>query len=295
MFTGWRLLLAVLLFLPAAALPAVPTEVAWARAGTSRHVPHTRDVPGRQVITPGGDRYGYARVRRPYTAEAPERVTGLLLAHDRFTGRNRVCGAAVLRSPGRDLVLTAAHCLFDNYGRNRRWYDGVVFVPAYNSTGLGDTPLGVWPAERLWVPRRWRTRSYSPSVLPWDVGVVRVAGRAGRRLEKVTGPGLRPLVSRSGEQLSGLTLLGYPGDVGYSGDDMFRCLADAGESGGPGPGMLMTRNCQIVGGHSGGPVVYGGAVAGVASSSSPYRRGNGFTLITRLTPHRLTRMLALAR
>jgi V8-like Glu-specific endopeptidase len=278
---GWRLLV-VLMFLTAAGMPVVPAM----------------EVPRPQVITPGGDRYGYARVPRPYTTQEPERVTGLLLARDPVTGLGRRCGAVVLRSPGRDLVLTAAHCLYNNHGKARRWYDGVVFVPSFNSAGLGDTPLGAWRARKLWVPKKWRTHSYSSELLPHDVGLVRVADQGGRRLERVTGPGLPPLRTPRGRSLTGLTLLGYPAELGYSGDDMFRCLADAGETGAPGSGMLMTRNCQIVGGHSGGPAVYGGAVAGVASSSNPYHSSHGFTLIARLTPHRLTgidRMAARAR
>ncbi|GAA5081479.1 hypothetical protein HNP84_002749 [Thermocatellispora tengchongensis] len=240
-------------------------------------------VPGSLVITRDGDRYGYAKVPRPYTQRRAQRLTGVLLSLDPVTGRHRTCGAAVLRSPRRDLAVTAAHCLFYNHGAERRWFERVTFVPAYGAAHKGDIPYGVWRAARLWVPRQWRTRPYSTEVLPYDIGLVRLApGPEGKRLEDVTGRGLRPYPTHRGQPLLGLDLLGYPSEAGYTGDDLYRCTGDATESGGEGPGMLITRNCQIVAGHSGGPAVHDGMIAGVASSSNPYAAPNGYSLITRI-------------
>ncbi|MFC7720169.1 hypothetical protein [Nonomuraea recticatena] len=69
-----------------------------------------RTVPGRKVLTPGGDRLGYSLVDRPYTGA--HRLAGILLSHDPVAGTDIACGAAVIRSRSRSLVLTAAHCLY---------------------------------------------------------------------------------------------------------------------------------------------------------------------------------------
>ncbi|MFE3449124.1 trypsin-like serine peptidase [Nonomuraea sp. NPDC059194] len=241
-------------------------------------------MPNRRVLTPRGDRLGYAPVARPY--QGPHQLAGMLVSHDPVTRTDLVCGAVVLRSRSRSLVLTAAHCL---YGDGHR-YDRVAFLPAYNGD---DKKLGVWPAVRVWVPKRWRARPYSTAQLPYDVGLVGVA-RGGRQLEEVTGPGLRPYLTRKGGSTPRLELLGYPIGGPYSGTDMYRCVGDTIEGGAAGPGVLVTRNCHAAPGASGGPAVYGRTVAGVVSSSSPLRDPAGFTVMTRLTPRPFGKLLAAA-
>lgn len=240
-------------------------------------------VPGTRVMTPGGDRLGYAPVPLPY--RGVHRLTGVLFAHDPVAGTDLTCGASVIRSKSRSLVLTAAHCI-NHGGRPLR---RISFVPGFEA---GRARLGVWPAVRTWVPKRWGARPYSAAQLPYDIGLVGVAkagvaekggvARRGRPLEAVTGPGLRPAPSPRGRTLRGLELLGYPIGSRYTGMEMYRCLGDAVDGGAGGPGVLVTRNCQAAAGSSGGPAVSGGAVHGVVSSSSPLRDPAGFTVLTRL-------------
>ncbi|MFD1937259.1 trypsin-like serine peptidase [Nonomuraea mangrovi] len=246
-----------------------------------------RSVPNRRILTTGGDRLGYAGVARPYGGL--RQLVGILVSHDPVARTDLVCGAVVLRSRSRSLVLTAAHCLYGNGHR----YSRVAFMPAYNSDGTGQATFGVWPAVRVWVPKRWRARPYSAAQLPYDVGLVGVAGGA-RQLEEVTGPGLRPYLTRKGGSLSRLEMLGYPISGVYPGTDMYRCVGDATEGGARGPGVLVTRNCHAAPGASGGPALYGGAVAGVVSSSSPMRDAAGFTVMTRLTPKPFGKLFAAA-
>ncbi|GAA2358339.1 hypothetical protein GCM10010404_09270 [Nonomuraea africana] len=246
-----------------------------------------RTVPGRKVLTPGGDRLGYSPVTRPYTGA--HRLTGILLSHDPVARRDIACGAAVVRSRSRSLVLTAAHCLY----AGGRPLTHVAFLPAYNGQRSGQQPLGVWPAMRVWVPKRWRERPYSPAQLPYDFGLAGVM-RDAKLLEEVTGPGLRPLLTRRRSSMSGLELLGYPVGRSYPGTDMYRCLGDAVDGGAAGPGVLVTHNCQAANGTSGGPAVRGDAVAGVVSSSSPLSDASGYTVLTRLTPEPFGRLLAKA-
>ncbi|MBN6052987.1 hypothetical protein JYK22_13700, partial [Nonomuraea sp. RK-328] len=205
-----------------------------------------RSVPQRQVLTPGGDRLGYAPVPLPYSEE--QRLAGLVLARDPVTGRTVLCGGAVIRSRSRSLVLTAAHCLHD---RGRRLRE-VSFLPGFQG---GRPPLGVWRAVRTWVPERWRTGPGTADQLPYDVGLVGVGGR-GLPLEDVTGRGLRTLRTRHGAELRGLELLGYPAGKRYPGTDLYHCLGDATEGAARGPGVLVTRNCHAPDGGSGGPVLH---------------------------------------
>lgn len=240
-----------------------------------------RNIPSDKVLTPDGDRLGYAPVSRPFTGA--RRLTGVLVGRDPVTGTHLMCGGTVLGSRSRSLVLTAAHCLYHE-GRLLRQ---LAFLPAYDR---GSPPLGVWPAVRTWAPARWRGRSYSAELLPYDVGLVGVATAARRSLEDVTGPGLRPLATGKGTALRGLELLGYPKGKQYPGTRMYRCVGDAVEGTVRGPGVLVTRNCHAAAGGSGGPAVYGQEVAGVVSSSSPLKDAKGFTVVTRLGGKSFTRM-----
>ncbi|MEV4834988.1 hypothetical protein AB0K05_10720 [Nonomuraea sp. NPDC049486] len=240
-----------------------------------------RNIPAREVLTPQGDRLGYAPVPRPYTGT--RRLTGVLVGRDRETGRHITCGGTVVRSRSRSLVLTAAHCL-RNHGR---MLEQLAFLPGYDQ---GRPVEGVWPVERTWVPSRWRGRGFGPDLLPYDVGLAGVSAKPRGRLEDLTGRGLRPLPTRRGTPLRGLELLGYPAGKQYPGNRMYRCVGDAVEGKERGPGVLVTRNCHAAAGGSGGPALYEGGVAGVVSSSSPLRDDKGFTVLSRLGSRTFTRM-----
>ncbi|MFG1943712.1 trypsin-like serine peptidase [Nonomuraea sp. NPDC048826] len=240
-----------------------------------------RNIPARKVLTPHGDRLGYAPVPRPFTGA--RRLTGVLVGRDRASGRQVLCGGTVLRSRSRSLVLTAAHCLRSG----GRMLEQLAFLPGYDR---GRPDHGVWPVVRTWVPSRWRGRSFGPDLLPYDVGLVGVAAKPQGRLEDVIGPGLRPLATSRGTGLRGLELLGYPAGRRYPGDRMYHCLGDAVEGTENGPGVLVTRNCHAAAGGSGGPALHGDAVAGVVSSSSPLRDAEGFTVLSRLGGRPFSRM-----
>lgn len=89
------------------------------------------------------------------------------------------CSASVVHSAGRDLIATAAHCL---YGTGAT----IEFVPGFHD---GQAPYGVWEATALYVEPSWQL-SQSPQA---DVAFLRVAPLAGRRIEDVVGG--RPLGS----------------------------------------------------------------------------------------------------
>ncbi|MEV3984734.1 trypsin-like serine peptidase [Nonomuraea sp. NPDC003560] len=243
-----------------------------------------RSVPVPQVLTPDGDRLGYAPVPRPYTGA--RRLTGVLLGHDPVTRTDVWCGGAIIGSRSRSLVLTAAHCLYHDGRPLKR----LVFMPGFDR---GNPRHGVWSAVRTWAPDRWRANPDSPDVLPYDVGLVGVV-KGKRPLEDVVGQGLPPLRTSRGAGLRGLELLGYPAGKRYPGTQMYRCLGDAVEGSTVGPGLMVTRNCHAAAGGSGGPVLYGDSVAGVVSSSSPLSDTDGYTVLARLGGTTFDRMFARA-
>jgi V8-like Glu-specific endopeptidase len=91
---------------------------------------------------------------------------------------NHFCTASVVSSPGRDLLITAAHCI--NGGDGRGYRSDVVFIPGYQN---GKAPYGIWTPARLVVAQGW-ARSADPDL---DVGFVVLKPRYGENIEQVLG------------------------------------------------------------------------------------------------------------
>src|SRR5215210_5773886 len=122
-----------------------------------------------------------------------------------FAGGGHFCTASVVHSPGRDLIVTAAHCLDGSAG-------DVVFVPGYRD---GRSPYGVWKVERRFLPDGWAEGQNEGS---WgsggnedsDVGFAVVGERGGKAVEDVVGGGYR-FVTRTATGATAVTVTGYPG------------------------------------------------------------------------------------
>ena len=105
------------------------------------------------------------------------------------------CSASVVHSAGRDLVMTAAHCV---YGIGAT----IEFVPGFRG---GQAPYGVWSVSRIYVDPGWQW-GQSPTR---DVAVLAIAPLNGHQIEDVVGA--RPL----GTPTVGVsaTVRGYPMSV----------------------------------------------------------------------------------
>ncbi|MGD0242355.1 MAG: hypothetical protein ABSB59_18780 [Streptosporangiaceae bacterium] len=119
---------------------------------------------------------------------------GALFLHD--AGGNHFCTASVVASPGRDLLVTAAHCI--NGGPHGGPRGDIVFIPGYRD---GKAPYGIWTPARLVVAKGWASAA-DPAL---DVGFVVLKPYHGRAIQQVLGgdtltidPGYRNLVRVTG-------------------------------------------------------------------------------------------------
>jgi len=140
----------------------------WTRARLLGALPQYGD--SRLAPTPGASAESYA--------EPPGsglRV-GALFEHN--ASGNHFCTASVVNSPGKDLLITAAHCI---YGATGSGYDSdIVFIPDYRD---GQEPYGVWSVERLLVPQQWQT-SADPD---FDFGFVVLEPHGAKNIEQILG------------------------------------------------------------------------------------------------------------
>jgi V8-like Glu-specific endopeptidase len=102
---------------------------------------------------------------------------GALFSRDGSGGH--YCTASVVASPGRDLLITAAHCI--NAGRGSGDYaQDIVFIPGYRD---GQAPYGTWAVQRMLVAPQWISDS-DPDL---DIGFVVLQPDAGRNIQDVVG------------------------------------------------------------------------------------------------------------
>jgi hypothetical protein len=139
------------------------------------------------------------------------------------------CTASVIASPARDLILTAAHCVF---GTAAGWQ----FAPGYDR---GATPYGVWTITAAYVDRHWLT-GQDPR---YDYALLRVAPRGSTRIQDVTGANTLGTAPAVGAAIT---------DIAYNAgrdDDPIRCTTTAYRTDG-----YPSFNCHgYVGGSSGSP------------------------------------------
>lgn len=87
------------------------------------------------------------------------------------------CTASVVDSAGLNLIVTAAHCVWDPKIGQR---SDLVFVPGYRN---GDTPSGVWPLVAVTVDDGWKDHA-DPDM---DVAFAVVQAQNGRQVQQVLG------------------------------------------------------------------------------------------------------------
>lgn len=132
-------------------------------------------------------------------AAGPAAAVGALFY--RGLGGQHFCTGTVLRSPARDLIVTAAHCA-DPDGQLRHF----VFVPGYQD---GRAPYGVWEPRRAVVGTGWLS-SANPA---GDVAFVVMSPSHGRNIgDVIAGEG----IGRSSAYHGLLRVIGYPDGAAHA-------------------------------------------------------------------------------
>jgi V8-like Glu-specific endopeptidase len=137
------------------------------------------------------------------------KVVGALFFDD--GAGSHYCTASVVDSPKKDLLLTAAHCLYDP--DTGSWHGHIVFVPKYSR---GHRPYGTWPVWLMVTDKRW-TDGGDPDV---DFGFAAVQEIGGKRIADVVGAN-QLLVDQG--YTNRVRVIGYPAKVSYPSDRPVAC------------------------------------------------------------------------
>ncbi|MGW3360927.1 trypsin-like serine peptidase [Streptomyces bungoensis] len=91
-----------------------------------------------------------ARDGNAYTPRRTEENARIGAVFEKDDHGAHFCTASVVQSPGRNMLITAAHCAFDAGSGQPR--NDLVFAPGYRN---GDEPTGLWKVSKVVVDDRW--------------------------------------------------------------------------------------------------------------------------------------------
>jgi V8-like Glu-specific endopeptidase len=165
------------------------TATYWDKSRMLRALPFTSRRTG--VLAPR--QLGNSHIAGPL---AGLRVGALFV---RAAGHDHFCTASVVASRGKNLLITAAHCI--NGGKGSTGYrSDIAFIPDYRD---GQEPFGVWTPAKLLVPPQWADSS-NPD---YDVGFVVLEPHDGQNIQQVLGA--NRLGAAQGDQYL-VHVTGYP-------------------------------------------------------------------------------------
>jgi V8-like Glu-specific endopeptidase len=142
---------------------------------------------------------------------AGSRVVGALF-FDGGGGGSHYCTASVIRTAKKNLLLTAAHCLYNP--NTHEWHSHIVFVPKYSQ---GNRPYGTWPVWLMVVDKRWMDHG-DPDL---DFGFAAVQVMGGRRIADVVGSN-QLLIHQ--DYTNKVLVTGYPAKSNYPADRPISCV-----------------------------------------------------------------------
>jgi len=140
---------------------------------------------------------------------AGSRVIGALFFNSGSGGH--YCTASVVRTAKRNMLLTAAHCLYNP--DTHAWHHNIVFVPRYSA---GHRPYGTWPVWLMVADKRWIDHA-DPDM---DVAFAAVQVMRGKRIADVVGA--NQLTINPG-YTGRVVVAGYPAKENYPADRPIGC------------------------------------------------------------------------
>ncbi|WP_431045812.1 trypsin-like peptidase domain-containing protein [Streptomyces sp. P1-3] len=163
---------------------------------------------------------------------------GVLFAKDPNNPKTHYCSASVVESAGRNLILTAGHCL------NTK----AIFIPYYDgSKDVRHQPYGIWPVNKWFVDGNY-SKNTKARESDLDFAFARVGKNGGKNVQDVVG-GNR--LARTQSAKNRVTVIGYP-SVGHNPKDKaVQCTTDTGAL--PGFNQMRIDCAGLWGGISGSP------------------------------------------
>jgi len=138
------------------------------KSGESSQDPQDQDP---KATAPADDGNAYT----PRRTEQNARVGAVFEKDD--TG-DHFCTASVVQSPGRNMLITAAHCAYDIDAGST--VDDLVFAPDYRD---GEEPTGLWKVKKVIVDNRW-AKSQDEDL---DVAFLVLDKKSGKQIQDVLG------------------------------------------------------------------------------------------------------------
>lgn len=168
------------------------------------------------------------------------------------------CSGSVVKSTSGDLVVTAAHCVYDTSSKtwfvNNYW----IFVPGYK---IGTAPYGIWTARRMIVSSSW----ISSTDMNADVAFVAVSTINSIHLQSYVGS---QGIGFNFPRLAYTYAYGYPMNIN-SGLTLQQCVGYAQKSKWTYNNFIgQGLSCTMGGGSSGGPWIQNMASTGIGFITS---------------------------
>lgn len=202
--------------------------------------------PASTSTVPSAARPAVAKTR-PHVQRSPR--VGRLIAVDGHYAY--FCSASVIPSHGKNLIITAGHCLFDE---QQKWLKNFEFIPGYYAKGHhGYAPYGVYTAKQWWTPRAYaedQNVRYDFAFLKLRRGAPKFHG-AGKNVEQVVGS---EGVEWSQPPKRRFASIGYDAERRYGWDNGCCAYYRSGTARWDGSfGQMYISHHFVTGGASGGP------------------------------------------
>ncbi|MFI9353041.1 trypsin-like serine peptidase [Streptomyces lydicus] len=146
----------------------VASHRAFGKSGESGQDPQDQDPA---ATAPADDGNAYT----PRRTEQNSRVGAVFEKDD---SGDHFCTASVVQSPGRNMLITAAHCAYDAEAGST--VNDLVFAPDYRD---GDEPTGLWKVKKVIIDDRW-AKSQDEDL---DVAFLILDKKDGKQIQDVLG------------------------------------------------------------------------------------------------------------
>lgn len=222
----------------AATSPAGPPGSVAGTLPGSKKVPEVKSGP---VPVPMANQVSFRRYEIRKTTAYPNRTHGKVFFRKRGSRYGYVCSATVISSAGRNLLVTAGHCVHG--GKGKTWHYNVVFIPGFRNVRREKRPYGAFSASNMITLRGWT--GYSD--YDYDFALIQLKrNRWGQKVQNAVGS-RGAAWGQSRNQF--FQSFGYPADKPFYGGRLYRC--DSWYAG-YGSNNTMGIGCDMTGGSSGG-------------------------------------------